>query len=153
LPLVDDPGSPSLHALAAAVPLCVLAQLALGAAARHKALGVLPHVVGAVIVTGMILWIIVRILIRHPEHQPLRQSALSLLAVAMSQVFLGIAAYMSRIATLDAPQPMAVMVGFTVAHVAVGALTMAASVVMAVEVFRYVRRPLLHMAAEAAVEA
>src|SRR5258708_30229616 len=34
LPLVDDSGSPSLHALAAAVPLCVLAQFAPGAAAR-----------------------------------------------------------------------------------------------------------------------
>src|SRR5438876_431141 len=153
LPRVEDSGSPSLHLLAAAVPLCVLAQLALGAAARHKALGVLPHVVGAAIVTGMILWIVVRVLVRHSRHQPLRQSALWLLSIAIAQVFLGIAAYMSRIATIDAPQPMAVMVGFTVAHVAVGALTMAASVVMAVEVFRHVRRPLLRMTAGAAVEA
>src|SRR5205809_1521809 len=106
LPRVEDSGSPSLHLLAAAVPLCVLAQLALGAAARHKALGVLPHVVGAAIVTGMILWIVVRAL----AHAPLRGSALVLLAVVISQVFLGIAAYMSRIATLDAVQPMAVMV-------------------------------------------
>jgi hypothetical protein len=110
---------------------------------------VLPHVIGAAIVTGMILWLVVRALV----HAPLRGSALVLLIVAISQVFLGIAAYTSRIATLDAVQPMAVMVGFTVAHVAVGALTMAASVVMAVQVFRHVRRPLLHMAAGAAVEA
>src|SRR6266704_3336384 len=149
LPRVEDSGSPSLHLLAAAVPLCVLAQLALGAAARHKALGVLPHVVGAAIVTGMILWIVVRAI----PHAPLRPSALVLMTIAVSQVFLGIAAYMSRIATLNAVQPMGVMVGFTVAHVAVGALTMAASVVMAVQVFHHVRRPLLHMAAGAAVEA
>ena len=136
-PMVEDSGSPSLHLLAAAVPLCVLAQLALGAAARHKALGVLPHVVGAAIVTGMILWIVVRVL----PHAPLRPSALVLMTIAVSQVFLGIAAYMSRIATLDAVQPMAVMVGFTVAHVAVGALTMAASVVMAVQVYQHVHRP------------
>jgi len=32
--------APSLHAWPTAVPLCVLAQLALGAAARHRALGV-----------------------------------------------------------------------------------------------------------------
>jgi heme a synthase len=132
-PMVQDSGSPSLHLLAAAGPLCVLAQLGLGAAARHKALGVLPHVIGAAIVTGMILWIVVRAL----PHAPLRPSALVLMTIAVSQVFLGIAAYMSRIATLDAVQPMAVMVGFTVAHVAVGALTMAASVVMAVQVFRF----------------
>jgi hypothetical protein len=37
------------------------------------------------------------------------------------------------------------MVGFTVAHVAVGALTMAASVVLAIQVFRHVRRPLADM--------
>ena len=138
LPMVEDHGAPSLHALAAAVPVCVLAQLALGAAARHRALGVLPHVIGAAIVTGMILWIVIRVLVHHSEHAPLRRSALILLTISISQVFLGIAAYMSRIATIDAVQPMAVMVGFTVAHVAVGALTMAASVVMAVEVFRHV---------------
>jgi heme a synthase len=134
-PVVDDSGSPPLRLLAGAVPLCVLAQLALGAAARHKALGVLPHVVGAAIVTGMILWIVVRSL----AHAPLRGSALVLLVIAISQVFLGIAAYMSRIATIDAVQPMSVMVGFTVAHVAVGALTLAASFVMAAYVFQWGR--------------
>lgn len=145
-PMVEDSGSPSLHALASAVPLCVLGQLALGAAARHKALGLLPHIAGAAIVTGMILWIVVRVLLRHAGHEALRRSALVLLAIATSQLFLGMAAYMSRIATVDAVQPMAAMVGFTVAHVAVGALTMAASVVLAVEVFRHVRRPELEMA-------
>jgi hypothetical protein len=97
-------------------------------------------------VSGMILWMVVRVLVRHSSHAPLRRSAIVLLSIATVQVFLGIAAYMSRIATIDAPQPMAVMVGFTVAHVAVGALTMAASVVMAVEVFRYVRRHAVEMA-------
>jgi cytochrome c oxidase assembly protein subunit 15 len=146
LTMAEDSGAPSLHALAIAVSLCVLAQLALGAAARHGALGVLPHVAGASVVTGMILWIVIRVLVRHSEHAPLRRSALVLLAISISQVFLGIAAYMSRIATIDAVQPMAVMVGFTVAHVAVGALTRAASVVMAVEVFRHVRRPEIELA-------
>jgi len=68
-----------------------------------------------------------------------------LLSITFLQVFLGIAAYMSRLATADAPQPMPIMVGFTVAHVAVGALTMAASVVLAIQVLRHVRRPLAEM--------
>src|SRR5262249_17911181 len=146
-PMVDDPGAPPLHSLAIAVPLCVLAQLALGASARHRALGVLPHIVGAAVVTGMILWIVIRVLVNHSNVAPLRRSALALLTIAVSQVFPGIAAYMSRIATLDAPQPMAVMVGFTVAHVAVGALTMASSVVMAAQIFRFVRWPLVDVPA------
>ena len=66
-PMVEDSGAPSLHTLALAVPVCVLGQLALGAAARHKALGVLPHIAGAAVVTGMILWLVVRILMRHSD--------------------------------------------------------------------------------------
>ena len=79
---------------------------------------------------------------RHADYDSLRRSALALVSVTFLQVFLGIAAYMSRLATAEAPQPMPVMVGFTVAHVAVGALTMAASVVLSIQVFRNVRRPM-----------
>lgn len=139
--LVDDNGWPGLHWLAVATSACVLAQLALGAAARHRALGALPHILGAFVVTGMILWVTLRVLMRHAEHMVLRRSALALLCMTFLQVFLGIAAYMSRLATADAVQPMPVMIVFTVFHVAGGALTMAASVVLSIEVFRNVRRP------------
>jgi cytochrome c oxidase assembly protein subunit 15 len=142
---VDDGGSPSLHALALAAPICIFVQLALGAAARHQALSVLLHVTWAMVATGMVLWATIRVLIRHAGHRALRQSAMALLSITFLQVFLGIAAYMSRIATADAPQPMPVMIGFTVAHVAVGALTLAAGVVLAIQVFRHVRRPVREM--------
>ncbi len=140
---VDD-GEPQLRWLAIAAPVCVLGQVALGAAARHKALGIVPHVAGALLATGVILWVTLRILMRYSEQpalraSALRASALTLLGVTFVQVFLGIAAYMSRLATADAVQPMPVMVIFTVFHVAAGALTMAASVVLAIQVFRNVR--------------
>jgi len=122
---VDDDGAPPFHMLALAASLCVFLQLALGASARHQAIGILPHIAGALVATGMVLWVTVRVLMHHAGHVALRQSALALLSVTFLQVFLGIAAYMSRLATADAPQPMPLMVGFTVAHVAVGALTMA----------------------------
>jgi cytochrome c oxidase assembly protein subunit 15 len=140
--LVDDTGAPPLRWLALAAPACVLLQLALGASVRHQALGILPHVMGALLASGVVLWITVRVLMRHPNHEALRRSALALLSITFLEVFLGIAAYMSRLATTAAPQPMPVMVGFTVAHVAVGALTMAGSIVLAIQVFRHVRRPL-----------
>jgi len=142
---VEDSG---LHGLAIAVAASVFLQLALGAAARHQALGVLPHVLGAVLATGMVLWLVVRVLIRHADHDQLRKPALALLAIVVAQVFLGIGAYMSRIATLDAPQPMPVMVAFTVAHVAVGALTLAVSILLAIQIFRYVRRPEAELVAQ-----
>ncbi|HZT33836.1 MAG TPA: COX15/CtaA family protein [Bryobacteraceae bacterium] len=143
---VDDAGTPGLRLLAVAAAAVTLAQVALGAAARHQALNIIPHVCGALAVTGMVLWVTLRVLVGHPRHAPLRRAALFLLSLACFQVFLGIAAYMSRVATADAPQPMPVMVGFTVAHVAVGALTMAASVLLAIQVFRHVRRPARELA-------
>lgn len=143
-PTVDDPG---LHALAVAAPVAVFIQLALGAAARHQALGVIWHVIWAVAATGMVTLLVVRVLIRHSGHLTLRRSALGLLSTLLAQVFLGIAAYMSRIATTDAVQPMQVMVVFTVAHVAVGAVTLAKSVALSIQIFRYVRRPLAEIEA------
>jgi cytochrome c oxidase assembly protein subunit 15 len=143
--LVDDPGAPPLYWLALAVAACVFLQLALGASARHHALGILPHVIGALVATGMVLWLTVRVLMRHAGHHALRRSALALLSITFLQVFLGLAAYMSRLATVDAPQPMPVMVGFTVAHVATGALTLAASIILAIQIFRHVQRPLAQL--------
>jgi uncharacterized membrane protein len=110
--------------------------VALGAMARHKAIGYIWHIAAAAAVTGVVLWATARVLIHCPGHLALRRSALSLLTLAFCQIFLGIAAYMSRLATADAVQPMPVMVAFTVLHVAVGALVMAASVLFVIEVRR-----------------
>src|ERR1035438_4260137 len=124
--IAEKPEAP-VRVLAMLVPLCVLGQLALGAAARHKALGTIWHICGSGIVTAAVLWFTVRILLHYRDHPALRKSALALLGITFVQVFLGLAAYMSRIATVDAPQPMPVMILFTVLHVATGALTLAAS--------------------------
>ena len=118
------------------MPVCVLGQLALGAAARHKAIGAIYHISAAPIVTGVILWVALRILLHYSGNRELRVASTALLVVTFCQVFLGIAAYMSRIASADAVQPMPLMVTFTVLHVAVGALTMAASVALAILVRR-----------------
>jgi cytochrome c oxidase assembly protein subunit 15 len=124
-----------------AAPVCVLAQLALGAAARHKAIGTIYHISAAPIVTGVILWVSLRILLHYAENRELRVASISLLAITFAQVFLGIAAFMSRVAYADAVQPMPLMVTFTVVHVAVGALTMAASVALAILVRRNIPAP------------
>jgi hypothetical protein len=82
-----------------------------------------------------------RILLHYARNRELRVGALTLIAITFSQVFLGIAAYMSRIAYADAVQPMPIMVTFTVLHVAVGALTMAGSVALAILVRRNLTAP------------
>ncbi len=128
----------------------ILPQLARAGAAssppRKCALGAIWHICFSSIVTGVVVWFgrAGKILLHWPQIT--RCSARNagdgmLLGITFVQVFLGIAAYMSRIATIDAPQPQPVMILFTVLHVATGALTMAASVIMAIQVYRNVRRP------------
>ena len=82
--------------------------------------------------TGVILWVSMRILLHYGSNQELRTIAVTMLSITLAQVFLGVGAFMTRIAYADAVQPMPLMVTFTVLHVAVGALTLASTVVMAI---------------------
>ena len=70
-----------------------------------------------------------------------RSEALAGLRNRTMMLILGGAAWWSRIATRDYPQPMPVMVTFTVAHVVVGALTLAGTVVVAVVSYRLLTAP------------
>jgi cytochrome c oxidase assembly protein subunit 15 len=138
---VPDSGSPSVRSLAAALPVFLLPQLALGAAYRHKALGIVPHMAGAMVVTVVVLAAAVVVLRQYSGHAALKRAAKSLMHITLLQVVLGTAAYITRIMAPEASQPMPFLVAFTVAHVAVGALTMAASVIFAIQVFRNVEDP------------
>lgn len=137
---VADHGSPPLPALAAAAPVFVLVQLALGAATRHKLLGVTPHIVGALVTGAVVFFVAVSVLSQHERHAAMDRAARRLLWLTVLQMLLGIAAYLSRIILEGALRPHPLTVAATVAHVAVGALVMAAGVVLALEVFRHVRR-------------
>jgi len=138
---VPDSGSPSVRSLAAALPVLLLTQLALGAAYRHKALGIVPHMAGAMVVLVVVLGAAVVVLQKYSNHATLKRAAKSLMHITLLQVVLGTGAYITRIMTPEAPHLMPFMVAFTVAHVAVGALTMAASVIFAIQVFRNVEEP------------
>jgi heme a synthase len=139
--LTERDGLP-MRWLAVLAPVIVFGQLALGAAYRHKAIDLVWHVLGAALVSAVILFVAVLTLLEYQRQPAIRRAAIALLAVTFCQVFLGVAAYMSRVSTLDAPQPMFIMVLFTVLHVATGALTLAASAVFAIQVRRNVRVPL-----------
>jgi cytochrome c oxidase assembly protein subunit 15 len=127
-PASSRPFQAGLAPLAAAVAL--FAQTILGAAVRHNLSPATPHIVGAVIATALVMWAGLGTLMTHLDDAALRRPAMLLLSLTFSQVFLGIAAYMSRIATADAPQPMPLMIGFTVAHVAVGSLALGAAIAL-----------------------
>jgi cytochrome c oxidase assembly protein subunit 15 len=134
--IVEDHGWPSLRSLAVLTPVLVLAQIALGAAFRHRAIGVLPHVLFSMVVTLMVLFTSTFVMHQFPNHPALSTAAKALLGVTFLQVALGIAAYYTRMQAAERPLAMVLT---TVAHVATGGLTLAASVILSIQILRNVR--------------
>ena len=133
---------PALPKLATAAALSVYVQLILGAAFRHHGIKLLPHLISAAVVTFLILWTIVRTLTEYGKVEHLRRLALTLLSLLMVQLFLGFASWLTRVEWgRDAPQPEMPMVISTVSHVAVGALLLATTVVLAIQSWRYIAIP------------
>jgi hypothetical protein len=119
---------------ALATPPIVLLQIAMGALYRHQIFGVMPHMLGAMVV-AILTMVVSMILIQHFSDQPqLKSAATLLIAVVLTQVCLGIAAFLMLL--LGAGNIPA-FVWLTTGHVCVGSLTLAASVVAAMQVQRY----------------
>ncbi|MBI1749765.1 MAG: COX15/CtaA family protein [Acidobacteria bacterium] len=117
--------------------VAIFIQLLLGAAYRHHALGLLPHLLGAAVVPAFVLSATSSTRDRRLNAAPaLARCGAVLKHVLCAQLVLGGAALWSRLSTQHAPQPMPVMVFFTVAHTAVGALTLAAAVLVVLVSYR-----------------
>jgi cytochrome c oxidase assembly protein subunit 15 len=108
--------------------VALFAQTILGAAVRHHLIGVVPHITGAFVATLLVLWAIIPRMLDHAREAGV------LLGLTAFQIFLGIGAYLSR--SLESPQPAAMMVWFTAAHVAVGSMAFGAAIVLALSVSR-----------------
>ncbi len=133
---MEDKGSPRIRTLTILTAIATLLQLVLGAEFRHKGLGIGPHLIGAAVVTGMIFWTAAALRKRFPSSAAFTRCRVILHSLISTQLLLGAGAWWSRIATLTDPQPMPVMVTLTVAHVVVGALTLAGTVTVALVAHR-----------------
>ncbi|MEW6213225.1 MAG: COX15/CtaA family protein, partial [Acidobacteriota bacterium] len=109
--------------------VAVLMQLVLGAGFRHRAFGIIPHIIGAVIVAALLLWTVMTVMARHKERL-LRRPAATAIALLMTQLLLGVSAYLARLAAADDPQPLEPMISLTVAHMTIGALLLADLIVL-----------------------
>jgi heme a synthase len=145
LPDLDDPGSPRVTTLGSLSTLVILLQLVLGAAFRHGAFGtgqvaLVPHLLGAAIVTGMIIWTGRAAKIRFPENGDIRRGVALLHSFFGIQILLGFAAWWAvTVVARDMAQPTMIYVVLTVAHVLGGALTLAASVLLTLSCYRLIR--------------
>lgn len=133
--LVEDHGWPSLGGLGKITPVLVFCQVAMGAAFRHKAMSVLPHLFGAMILVLVILCVCIFIMQQFPEHKALRPAANLLMTIAFAQIFLGIAAFTVRTMTTKVTP---VVIGVTAVHACVGAMTLASAVVVSMQIRRNV---------------
>ena len=132
-PLADD-GVFSLGRLTVAVNVTIFLQLMLGAALRHKGVGVMPHLIGAAVVSLAVIWVVVRVAAKHSARREVLGWALVLNVLLVVQLVLGAAAYWIRHVTATAAQPLPPMVILTVAHLVGGALLLASSVVLTMQV-------------------
>ena len=131
-----DRGLPPLAQLASITVASIFFQLMLGAALRHKGFGIVPHLAGAAVVTGFVIWTVYRVVSRHADQPGLLRPAGVLGLLLFAQLILGVGSWLVREATRDAAQPQRIMVWITVAHVATGALTLASSLWLAFQASR-----------------
>jgi cytochrome c oxidase assembly protein subunit 15 len=114
-------------------------QLILGGMFRHHGMSWWPHVVNAVIVSFVLTWTAIRALSVYSQIEAVRRPAIIMLSLLITQLCLGFIAFLTRVAWGKAAvQPELPMVAATVAHVAVGALLLATTVVLAIQVWRHV---------------
>jgi heme a synthase len=139
-PQIEDSGSPSIHTLATANAAVIFCQVVLGAGFRHQDIPIWPHMAGAIVVLGMVIWTAVVLRKRFGNSAELSRARILLHAIFGTQFLLGFGAYWSRLTTANAPQPMPVMVTLTVIHTVVGALLFAFSVMIVLLCYRIVPR-------------
>jgi heme a synthase len=142
--LPEEKGTLPLRYLCTAALVTIFLQLVLGATLRHSAKWdqplplelVLAHIGGALAVTIALGTTAFNVLRRHKGETFLTRPATFALSLLVVQLFLGVAAYLTRLGSPNDPQPLHPMIGVTVAHVACGALVFATTIVLTLRTYR-----------------
>lgn len=143
-PLREENGSPPLRHMCTIALAMILVQLVLGASLRHSAKWdqhlpaelIVAHIVGAFAVAITLGGTALSVLWRHKDEKFLTRPATIALVLLVVQLFLGVAAYLTRLGSPSDPQPLHPMIGITVAHVACGALVFVTTIVLTLRTYR-----------------
>lgn len=101
-----------------------------------------PHILNALFVSGLVLYVSLRAISKHSSIPHLRRPAVLLLVLLIAQLLLGFAAYVTRVIQgVDELQPTTNLVATTVAHVGTGALMLAVTVILTIQAYRYSGEP------------
>jgi heme a synthase len=137
--MIEDTWRPSLRSLAIAVPTIVLLQTTLGASYRCRALGVIWHILNAMIVLLLILIVAVFLTRQFPQHPTLRPAGVTVAVITSIQVMLGFTTFMMLILF---PETSLAVIVTSVLHVTTGALTFGSALALAI-LIRYNVRSLV----------
>jgi heme A synthase len=134
-----DSRRPSLITLTLLSIFVLYVQLVLGGMFRHHGMSWWPHVLNAAIVSFVLAWTAIRAISAYSHIEAVRRPAIIMISLLITQLCLGFTAFLTRVAWgRNTVQPELPMVASTVAHVAVGALLLASTVVLAIQVWRRV---------------
>jgi heme A synthase len=145
---IDDQMRPPMPTLANITLAMVLVQIMLGAAVRHKLLGAISHIGFAIIVALMALLLGMCVLHQAPEHRRLRPAAVCLMVIIGVQVFLGFGAFILKLMMDETALAVAIV---STAHVTTAALVLGSTVLLDLEIHRYMKAGLPHRAARPTV--
>ena len=140
LPQYEDTGRPAIHSIAILTAFLTFLQVFAGAAFRHKYMTLKPHVFGAPIILGMVIWTAAALRRRFPQVEAMKRVRVLLHSIVGLQILLGIAALWTRIQSANDPQPLPPVVITTVIHTVVGATLFATSIVTVLVCYRLVPR-------------
>jgi cytochrome c oxidase assembly protein subunit 15 len=128
-----------LQRVALITTLLIYGQIVFGAVLRHSGQMLALHLLFAALVALHVILLTLRVLTRHGGDRALALPAVFLGALLFAQIAFGLGAYAARfVLTL----PPALNVALRTGHVVVGALMLAASLVLTLKSFRlFTRRP------------
>ncbi|HEY6343646.1 MAG TPA: hypothetical protein VIY49_19290 [Bryobacteraceae bacterium] len=135
--LVQDTCRPPLRTLAVVTLSLTLLQVLLGAAYRSGILGIILHILNALIVAIAVLVVCMLTTRQFPDHVALRRAAVAFAVITGIQLALGFATFTVLLIGSENLTPLLVL---SVAHVTTGALTVAGSFLFAGQIWRYVQR-------------
>jgi cytochrome c oxidase assembly protein subunit 15 len=122
--------------LTLASTIAIYVQIILGAAIRHDEWGILPHILGALAVFGCVVSTLFVVLFTVKRSGFLRHAVL-LLGLVTAQIALGLITLMVRLPKNADEQLATLQMLVPTAHLALGALVLATSLVMTLKTFRF----------------
>lgn len=129
-------GAHLMQRLTIASTIAVYAQIILGAVIRHDEWGVFPHILGALAVFGCVVSSLFVVLFMVKRHGFLRHAIL-LFCLVTAQIALGLVTLMVRVPKNANEQLSTTQILVPTAHLALGALVLATSLVMTLKAFRF----------------